>query len=122
MEATEADNVNLYIIIMLNFPLQVVVTMEPSVSSPASLTVHVCFPGARAAVMDNLNRQREEGRLCDLSIQVQGQVFRAHRCVLAASSPYFHDQVGVAVVKGLNRSSQVSEQRPPSFTSARRCC
>uniref|UniRef100_A0A3B4Z226 Zinc finger and BTB domain containing 22a n=1 Tax=Stegastes partitus TaxID=144197 RepID=A0A3B4Z226_9TELE len=53
---------------------------------------HVCFPGARAAVLDNLNRQREEGRLCDLSIQVQGQVFRAHRCVLAASSPYFHDQ------------------------------
>uniref|UniRef100_A0A3B3WK02 Zinc finger and BTB domain containing 22a n=1 Tax=Poecilia mexicana TaxID=48701 RepID=A0A3B3WK02_9TELE len=52
----------------------------------------VCFPGVRAAVLDNLNRQREEGRLCDLSIQVQGQVFRAHRCVLAASSPYFHDQ------------------------------
>uniref|UniRef100_M3ZXX6 Zinc finger and BTB domain containing 22a n=1 Tax=Xiphophorus maculatus TaxID=8083 RepID=M3ZXX6_XIPMA len=56
--------------------------------------VSVCFPGVRAAVLDNLNRQREEGRLCDLSIQVQGQVFRAHRCVLAASSPYFHDQVG----------------------------
>uniref|UniRef100_A0A8D3BD65 BTB domain-containing protein n=1 Tax=Scophthalmus maximus TaxID=52904 RepID=A0A8D3BD65_SCOMX len=52
-----------------------------------------CFPGARAAVLDNLNRQREEGRLCDLSIQVQGHVFRAHRCVLAASSPYFHDQI-----------------------------
>lgn len=62
--------------------------------APAGLTVQVCFPGARAAVLDNLNRQREEGRLCDLSIQVQGQVFRAHRCVLAASSPYFHDQVG----------------------------
>lgn len=70
--------------------------MDPinSVSvAPAALTVQVCFPGARAAVMDNLSRQREEGRLCDLSIQVQGQVFRAHRCVLAASSPYFHDQV-----------------------------
>lgn len=69
--------------------------MDPtcSVSAPAGPTVQVCFPGARAAVLDNLNRQREEGRLCDLSIQVQGQVFRAHRCVLAASSPYFHDQV-----------------------------
>jgi len=65
-----------------------------SAAAAAGLTVQVCFPGARAAVLDNLNRQREEGRLCDLSIQVQGQVFRAHRCVLAASSPYFHDQVG----------------------------
>lgn len=109
------DNVDLYIIIMLPFPPQAVVTMEPSVSSPASLTVHVCFPGARAAVMDNLNRQREEGRLCDLSIQVQGQVFRAHRCVLAASSPYFHDQVGgVAVVAGLPGALGVCEQRSPS--------
>uniref|UniRef100_A0A3P9L0H2 Zinc finger and BTB domain containing 22a n=1 Tax=Oryzias latipes TaxID=8090 RepID=A0A3P9L0H2_ORYLA len=59
---------------------------------PGSILILVCFPGARAAVLDNLNRQREEGQLCDLSIQVQGQVFRAHRCVLAASSPYFHDQ------------------------------
>lgn len=63
-------------------------------AAPAGVILQVCFPGARAAVMDNLNRQREEGRLCDLSIQVQGHVFRAHRCVLAASSPYFHDQVG----------------------------
>lgn len=95
--------------------------MDPPVSSPAGLTVHVCFPGARAAVMDNLNRQREEGRLCDLSIQVQGQVFRAHRCVLAASSPYFHDQVGprghatapMAACSGLSGYN---------FTSAHRCC
>ena len=80
--------------------------MDPTCSAsaaPAGLTVQVCFPGARAAVLDNLNRQREEGRLCDLSIQVQGQVFRAHRCVLAASSPYFHDQVGTG-------SSSVHEQ------------
>uniref|UniRef100_A0A8C2ZWN0 Zinc finger and BTB domain containing 22a n=1 Tax=Cyclopterus lumpus TaxID=8103 RepID=A0A8C2ZWN0_CYCLU len=49
-------------------------------AAPAGLTVQVCFPGARAAVLDNLNRQREEGRLCDLSIQVQGQ------CVVSAIS------------------------------------
>lgn len=55
--------------------------------------VQVCFPNVKASVLDSLNRQREDGQLCDLSIHVQGQVFKAHRCVLAASSPYFHDQV-----------------------------
>ncbi|XP_054910908.1 zinc finger and BTB domain-containing protein 22 [Poeciliopsis prolifica] len=82
--------------------------------APPSLTVQVCFPGVRAAVLDNLNRQREEGRLCDLSIQVQGQVFRAHRCVLAASSPYFHDQV---LLKDVTTVSLPSVLDPVAFQS-----
>uniref|UniRef100_A0A672ZDB1 Zinc finger and BTB domain containing 22a n=1 Tax=Sphaeramia orbicularis TaxID=375764 RepID=A0A672ZDB1_9TELE len=80
----------------------------------ADLIMFVCFPGARAAVLDNLNRQREEGRLCDLSIQVQGQVFRAHRCVLAASSPYFHDQV---LLKNVTTVSLPSVMDPVAFES-----
>uniref|UniRef100_A0A3Q1GJE6 Zinc finger and BTB domain containing 22a n=1 Tax=Acanthochromis polyacanthus TaxID=80966 RepID=A0A3Q1GJE6_9TELE len=91
--------------------------MDPTCSAsvaPAGLTVQVCFPGARAAVLDNLNRQREEGRLCDLSIQVQGQVFRAHRCVLAASSPYFHDQV---LLKNVTTVSLPSVMDPVAFES-----
>ncbi|XP_029023424.2 zinc finger and BTB domain-containing protein 22-like, partial [Betta splendens] len=83
-------------------------------AAPAGLTVQVCFPGVRAAVLDNLNRQREEGRLCDLSIQVQGQVFRAHRCVLAASSPYFHDQV---LLKNVTTVSLPSVMDPVAFES-----
>ncbi|XP_072226751.1 zinc finger and BTB domain-containing protein 22 [Leuresthes tenuis] len=82
--------------------------------APAGVTVQVCFPGARAAVLDNLNRQREEGRLCDLSIQVQGRVFRAHRCVLAASSPYFHDQV---LLKNVTTVSLPSVMDPLAFES-----
>ncbi|XP_056289540.1 zinc finger and BTB domain-containing protein 22 [Pseudoliparis swirei] len=85
-----------------------------SAAAAAGLTVQVCFPGARAAVLDNLNRQREEGRLCDLSIQVQGQVFRAHRCVLAASSPYFHDQV---LLKNVTTVSLPSVMDPVAFES-----
>ncbi|KAG7501005.1 zinc finger and BTB domain-containing 22-like isoform X1 [Solea senegalensis] len=83
-------------------------------AAPAGLTIQVCFPGVRAAVLDNLNRQREEGRLCDLSIQVQGQVFRAHRCVLAASSPYFHDQV---LLKNVTTVSLPSVMDPVAFES-----
>uniref|UniRef100_A0A3P9N1U4 Zinc finger and BTB domain containing 22b n=1 Tax=Poecilia reticulata TaxID=8081 RepID=A0A3P9N1U4_POERE len=65
-----------------------------SSSSSGGSLVEVSFPGAQTSVLDSLNRQREDGSLCDLSIHVQGHVFKAHRCVLAASSPYFHDQVG----------------------------
>ncbi|KFV08331.1 Zinc finger and BTB domain-containing protein 22, partial [Tauraco erythrolophus] len=53
----------------------------------------VDFPEITSALLANLNQQRVEGKLCDISIHVQGRVFRAHRAVLAASSPYFHDQV-----------------------------
>ncbi|XP_077599057.1 zinc finger and BTB domain-containing protein 43 [Stigmatopora nigra] len=87
--------------------------MDPS-SVPPALTVQVCFPSARAAVLDNLNRQREEGRLCDLSIHVQGKVFKAHRCVLAASSPYFHDQV---LLKNVTTVSLPSVMDPVAFES-----
>uniref|UniRef100_A0A3B5M1G9 BTB domain-containing protein n=1 Tax=Xiphophorus couchianus TaxID=32473 RepID=A0A3B5M1G9_9TELE len=65
-----------------------------SSSGSGGSAVEVSFPGAQTSVLDSLNRQREDGSLCDLSIHVQGHVFKAHRCVLAASSPYFHDQVG----------------------------
>ncbi|KAL0962595.1 hypothetical protein UPYG_G00342220 [Umbra pygmaea] len=83
-------------------------------SAPVGPVVQVCFPCVRAAVLDSLNRQREEGRLCDLSIQVQGQVFRAHRCVLAASSPYFHDQV---LLKNVTTVSLPSVMDPVAFES-----
>ncbi|XP_054620699.1 myoneurin isoform X2 [Dunckerocampus dactyliophorus] len=92
-------------------------TMDPSSSAsavPAALTAQVCFPAARAAVLDNLNRQREEGRLCDLSIHVQGKVYKAHRCVLAASSPYFHDQV---LLKNVTAVSLPSVMDPMAFES-----
>uniref|UniRef100_A0A8C3GNA0 Zinc finger and BTB domain-containing protein 22 n=2 Tax=Anatinae TaxID=2068716 RepID=A0A8C3GNA0_CAIMO len=55
--------------------------------------LHVDFPEIPSALLAKLNQQRVEGKLCDISIHVQGRVFRAHRAVLAASSPYFHDQV-----------------------------
>ncbi|XP_061109401.1 zinc finger and BTB domain-containing protein 22b isoform X1 [Conger conger] len=86
--------------------------------APGGSVVQVCFPSVRAAVLDSLNRQREEGRLCDLSIQVQGQVFRAHRCVLAASSPYFHDQV---LLKDMSTVSIPAVMDPLAFESVLSC-
>uniref|UniRef100_A0A3B4GR11 Zinc finger and BTB domain containing 22 n=1 Tax=Pundamilia nyererei TaxID=303518 RepID=A0A3B4GR11_9CICH len=94
------------------------VPMEVGSSSSSGSVVQVCFPGAQTSVLDSLNRQREDGSLCDLSIHVQGQVFKAHRCVLAASSPYFHDQV---LLKNMSTVSIPAVMDPLAFESVLSC-
>ncbi|XP_030644659.1 zinc finger and BTB domain-containing protein 22b [Chanos chanos] len=86
--------------------------------APCDSIVQVSFPSVQASVLDSLNQQREEGHLCDLSIHVQGQVFRAHRCVLAASSPYFHDQV---LLKNMSTVSIPAVMDPLAFESVLSC-
>ncbi|XP_056598006.1 zinc finger and BTB domain-containing protein 22b [Triplophysa dalaica] len=94
------------------------VTVEQDYGDPSGSVVQVCFPSVQTSVLDSLNRQREEGHLCDLSIHVQGQVFKAHRCVLAASSPYFHDQV---LLKNMSTVSIPAAMDPLAFESVLSC-
>ncbi|XP_053551312.1 zinc finger and BTB domain-containing protein 43 [Bombina bombina] len=60
---------------------------------PGSKSFRVEFPDFSSTILQKLNQQRQLGQLCDISIVVQGHLFRAHKAVLAASSPYFCDQV-----------------------------
>ncbi|TRY57223.1 hypothetical protein DNTS_003296 [Danionella cerebrum] len=53
----------------------------------------VDFPDFSCSLLQKLNQQRQRGQLCDLMVCISGHQFRAHRAVLAASSPYFCDQV-----------------------------
>ncbi|XP_054831201.1 zinc finger and BTB domain-containing protein 9 [Eublepharis macularius] len=62
--------------------------MEPEMRS-----VQIQFPHYAAVLLESLNKHRLEGKFCDISIHVQGRVFQAHKSVLAASSPYFHDKL-----------------------------
>lgn len=60
---------------------------------PESRSVQIQFPHYAAVLLESLNKHRLEGKFCDISIHVQGRVFQAHKSVLAASSPYFHDKL-----------------------------
>ncbi|XP_048375784.1 zinc finger and BTB domain-containing protein 43-like [Stegostoma tigrinum] len=70
------------------------------------------FPNFGNNLLRKLNQQRMEGKLCDITIHLQGQMFKAHRAVLAASSPYFHDQV---LLKNASRIVLPSVMSPKAF-------
>ena len=44
-------------------------------------------------VLGRLDEQRHGDRLCDVTVEVDGQSFRAHRAVLTACSEYFDSAI-----------------------------
>ncbi|XP_072908734.1 zinc finger and BTB domain-containing protein 43 [Hemitrygon akajei] len=77
------------------------------------------FPNFTSTLLQRLNQQRQDGQLCDITIQVQGHLFRAHRAVLAASSPYFCDQV---LLKNSNRILLPDVMNPKAFENVLLSC
>ncbi|XP_006882145.1 PREDICTED: zinc finger and BTB domain-containing protein 9 [Elephantulus edwardii] len=71
--------------------------LPPVVPSPVcnstSRTIQIEFPQHSSSLLEVLNRHRLEGKFCDVSLLVQGRELRAHKAVLAAASPYFHDKL-----------------------------
>ncbi|XP_071546128.1 uncharacterized protein [Panulirus ornatus] len=63
------------------------------------------------AVLEKLRSQRERVRCCDVILHVAGKQFQAHRCVLAACSPYFDSifKASKTVKEQLNITSQDPE-------------
>ncbi|XP_048838275.1 zinc finger and BTB domain-containing protein 20-like isoform X1 [Brienomyrus brachyistius] len=45
------------------------------------------------SILQTLNEQRNRGQFCDVTIRIHGSMLRAHRCVLAAGSPFFQDKL-----------------------------
>ncbi|XP_057688414.1 nucleus accumbens-associated protein 2-like [Corythoichthys intestinalis] len=87
---------------------------EPApIMAESSLQVTVGDFGAN--VLKSLNQQRLLGLHCDVSILVQGQVFEAHRAVLAASSLYFRDLFSAESSESSERSRSTYEL-PSSVT------
>ncbi|XP_015250746.1 PREDICTED: nucleus accumbens-associated protein 2-like [Cyprinodon variegatus] len=82
--------------------------------------LQVEIPDFGSSVLGSLNEQRLLGHYCDVSILVQGQSFKAHRAVLAASSLYFRDLFSSAAdpasCSSSSSSSRVVFELPSSVT------
>ncbi|KAG5281455.1 hypothetical protein AALO_G00072400 [Alosa alosa] len=76
--------------------------MEEAVAAGGYVELDV--PEFSSGVLSQLNELRLQGKLCDIIVHVQGQPFRAHKAVLAASSPYFRDHSALGTMSGLSIS------------------
>lgn len=77
-------------------------------------SIQLDVPDFSNSVLSHLNQLRVQGRLCDIVVNVQGQSFRAHKVVLAASSPYFRDHMSLSQMSTVSltviRNPSVFEQ------------
>ncbi|XP_061540543.1 zinc finger and BTB domain-containing protein 37 [Phycodurus eques] len=77
-------------------------------------SIQLDVPDFSNSVLSHLNQLRVQGRLCDIVVHVQGQSFRAHKVVLAASSPYFRDHMSLSQMSTVSltviRNASVFEQ------------
>ncbi|XP_039285500.1 kelch-like protein 3 [Nilaparvata lugens] len=60
-------------------------------------------------ILEGLNELRKSGQFCDVNLSVSGQIFPAHRNVLASFSPYFSEAA--------SSSSSVTWTRPTASAS-----
>ncbi|XP_062412613.1 zinc finger and BTB domain-containing protein 37 isoform X2 [Sardina pilchardus] len=67
-------------------------------------SIQLDIPDFSNSVLSHLNQLRMQGRLCDIVVNVQGQSFRAHKVVLAASSPYFRDHMSLSEMSTVSLS------------------
>ncbi|CAG9803434.1 unnamed protein product [Chironomus riparius] len=71
-------------------------TQTPSDLSPPATTddflpqAHHQNPGHCIASFSLINRMRNHSQLCDVKLEVGGEIINAHKVILAASSPYFY--------------------------------
>ncbi|XP_020195389.1 BTB/POZ and MATH domain-containing protein 2-like [Aegilops tauschii subsp. strangulata] len=74
---------------------------------------HVLVPGR--SLQDQLEDMRKKGEGADVTFSVCGQLFHAHRCLLAARSPVFKAELFGPMKEKATRSIKVEDIEPPIF-------
>ncbi|XP_043915540.1 zinc finger and BTB domain-containing protein 45 [Protopterus annectens] len=59
----------------------------------AELVHYIHLQNFSKSLLEILNGQRLGGHFCDVTVHIHDTTLRAHRCVLAAGSPFFHDKL-----------------------------
>ncbi|XP_047646892.1 zinc finger and BTB domain-containing protein 45 isoform X1 [Phacochoerus africanus] len=66
---------------------------EPEGMAAAEAVHHIHLQNFSRSLLETLNGQRLGGHFCDVTVRIREASLRAHRCVLAAGSPFFQDKL-----------------------------
>lgn len=65
----------------------------PVQMAAAEAVHHIHLQNFSRSLLETLNGQRLGGHFCDVTVRIREASLRAHRCVLAAGSPFFQDKL-----------------------------
>ena len=80
----------------------------------------VCDKAFTEELLDKLNEFRKDNTFCDVILQIEGQNFSAHRCVLSAASPYFRSLFTSGFKENKDSTIVLQDTKPAVLSEALR--
>ena len=80
----------------------------------------LCDKAFKEGLLDKLNELRKDNTLCDVTLQIEGQNFSAHRCVLSAASPYFRSLFTSGFKENKDSTIVLQDTKPAVLSEALR--
>ena len=80
----------------------------------------VCDKAFTEELLEKLNEFRKDNTFCDVTLQIEGQNFSAHRCVLSAASPYFRSLFTSGFKENKDSTIVLQDTKPAVLSEALR--